>query len=151
MGELARGWMVLLYTVLILLNGSMLVYLYCCTVAILLICRFSRFLILLNCTMLLYLYCCAVTVLLYLLVLSVLQSCRITLAGQRDDCLCCCCLVESSGWASIRVLVDHRHGVRKCDEIMNSRHNELSVFIRITFSTYSSTAVPMHEMMAILG
>jgi len=37
---------------------------------------------------------------------------------------------------------------------MNSRRNELSVFIRITFSTYintSSTAVPMHEMMAILG
>ena len=44
-----------------------------------------------------------------------------------------------------------RHDVRKCDEIMNSRRNELSVFIRITFSTYSSTAVPMHEMMAILG
>ena len=30
MGELARGWMVLLYTVLILLNCSMLLYLYCC-------------------------------------------------------------------------------------------------------------------------
>ena len=86
--------------------------------------------------MLLYLYCCAVTVLLYLQVLSVLQSCRITLAGQCDDRLCCCCLVESSVWASIRVLVDQRHDVRKCDEIMNSRRNELSVFIRITFSTY---------------
>ena len=35
-GELARGWMVLLYTVLILLNCSMLLYLYCCTVAVLL-------------------------------------------------------------------------------------------------------------------
>ena len=43
MGELARGWMVLLYTVLILLNGSMLVYLYCCTVTVLFICRFSVF------------------------------------------------------------------------------------------------------------
>ena len=47
--------------------------------------------------------------------------------------------------------MDQRHDVRKCDEIMNSRRNELSVFIRITFSTYSSSAVPMHEMMAILG
>ena len=62
--ELARGWMVLLYTVLILLNGSMLVYLYCCTVAILLISRFSRFLILLNYSVLLYLYCCTVAILL---------------------------------------------------------------------------------------
>ena len=77
-----------------------------------------------------------------------------TLAGQRDDCLCCCCLVESSGWASIRVLVYQRHDVRKCDEIINSRRNELLVFIRIIFNTYintSSTAVPMHEMMTILG
>ena len=87
MGELVRGWMVLLYTVLILLNGSILVYLYCCTVTVLLIRRFSRSFFLLNYTMLLYLYCCAVTVLLYLQVLSVLQSCRITLAGQRDDCV----------------------------------------------------------------
>ena len=47
-----------------------------------------------------------------------------------------------------------RHDVRKCDEIMNSRRNELFVFIRIIFNTYintSSTAVPMHEMMTILG
>ena len=29
-----------------------------------------------------------------------------TLAERRDDCcLCCCCPVESSSWASIRVLV----------------------------------------------
>ena len=69
--------MVLLYTVLILLN--------CCSI-------------------LLYLYCCTVAVLLYLWVLSVLLSCRQMLAGQRGDCYCC--LVESSGWASIRVLVD---------------------------------------------
>ena len=51
--------MVLLYTVLILLNCSMLLYLYCCTVAVLLICRFSRFLL----------------------------SCRQTVAGQRGDCV----------------------------------------------------------------
>ena len=117
MGELARGWMVMLYTVLILLNGSMLVYL----------------------------HCCALTVLLYLQVLSVLQSCRITLAGQRDDRLCCCCLVESSVWASIRVLVDQRHDVRKCDEIMNSRRNEFSVFIRITLVRISIQAVQQYQ------
>lgn len=33
-------------------------------------------------------------------------SCRQTLAGQLGVCLCCFCLVESSGWALIRVLVD---------------------------------------------
>ena len=51
--------MVLLYTVLKLLNCSMLLYLYCCTVAVLLICRFSRFLL----------------------------SCRQTLVEQRGDCV----------------------------------------------------------------